>query len=154
VNFQLNLNSETVEHAYVVDPIRLEPTATVREAFRRMKERRTGAVLVCRDSVLVGIFTERDALRMMAVQADLDVPLEEHMVAGPVTLAEGDTVAKAIAKMSSGGYRRLPIVDAEGRPKGMLKTSGILRYLVEHFPTVIYTLPPAPHHATQNREGA
>ena len=154
MDFHLNLNTETVEHAYSTESINLEPSTSVREAFHGMKKVGTGAVLVCRDGVLVGIFTERDALRMMAKKADLDTPLETHMVANPVTLSEADTVGKAIAKMSSGGYRRLPIIDNEGHPRGVLKTSGILHYLVGHFPTVIYNLPPAPHHTTQQREGA
>jgi CBS domain-containing protein len=71
-----------------------------------------------------------------------------------VTILSSDTVGVAIAKMSSGGYRRLPLVDEENRPVGMLKVSGILRFLVEHFPKMVYTLPPSPHHRMQQREGA
>ena len=72
----------------------------------------------------------------------------------PVTLRGNDTVGKAIGLMSTGGFRRLPIVDGEGKIQGVLKVSGILHYLVEHFPKVVYTLPPAPHHKTVTREGA
>jgi hypothetical protein len=63
-------------------------------------------------------------------------------------------VGKAIGLMSAGGFRRLPIVDDQGKPVGLLKVSGILHYLVEHFPKVVYTLPPAPHHKMGEREGA
>jgi predicted transcriptional regulator len=154
VDFHLNLNTETVEHAYSAGSVNLAPDATVRDAFHRMKELNTGAVLICQDEKLVGIFTERDALHLMARKSDLDVPLADHMIANPVTLSEEDTVGTGIAKMSRGGYRRLPIVDGDGQPCGVLKTSGILRYLVEHFPAVIYTLPPTPHQTTQHREGA
>ena len=82
------------------------------------------------------------------------MPLKEHMAQDPVTLSEADTVGTAITKMACGGYRRLPIVDNAGHSAGLLKTSGILHYLVSHFPTVIYNLPPTPHHTTQTREGA
>ena len=44
--------------------------------------------------------------------------------------------------------------DEQNRPLGIVKVSGILRFLVEHFPKVVYTLPPKPHHITQEREGA
>jgi CBS domain-containing protein len=154
VDFHLNLHTETVDHAYIAEAINLEPTTTVREAFRRMKEARTGAVLIWSAGKLAGIFTERDALKLMATKADLDVPLKDHMAKNPVTLTESDTVGTAISKMSRGGYRRLPIVDQQGQSRGVLKTSGILHYLVGHFPTVIYNLPPTPHHSTQQREGA
>ena len=44
-------------------PLTLPPTATVREACKRMAERRVGAVLVTADDDhLVGIFTGRDAV--------------------------------------------------------------------------------------------
>jgi hypothetical protein len=36
----------------------------------------------------------------------------------------------------------------------MLKVAGILNYLVEHFPKVVYTLPPDPHYKPNDREGA
>jgi hypothetical protein len=56
--------------------------------------------------------------------------------------------------MSAGGYRRLPITDESGRTLGTVEAAGILTYLAEHFPRVVFTLPPAPHQATQTREGA
>ena len=90
----------------------------------------------------------------MASGADLGVPIDEVKVPNPVTVSSTDTVGKAISKMSVGGYRRLPIVDDQGRAVGILKVSGILRYLVEYFPEVVYTLPPGPHHRTKEREGA
>jgi CBS domain-containing protein len=76
------------------------------------------------------------------------------MVKNPVALRPTDTVAHAIGLMSAGGFRRLPIVAADGKVTGLLKVSSILRYLVEHFPKVVYTLPPEPHHKTGTREGA
>jgi CBS domain-containing protein len=154
VDFQLNLNSETVEHAFLFEPLCLSPETTVREALRQMSAGSRGASLVCRDGKLVGIFTERDALKMMAQGANFDVPLLEVMTRNPVVLSRLDSVGSAIAKMSRGGYRRLPIVDDDGRPLGLLKIEGILHYLVEHFPAVVYNLPPEPHHTTHSREGA
>ena len=76
------------------------------------------------------------------------------MARNPVVVSPEDSVGDAIAKMSRGGYRRLPIVDRDGVPTGVLSVRQILRYLVEHFPTAIYTLPPTPNEATKDREGA
>lgn len=154
MDFHLNLQSESVDQAGIAESIDLKPTDTVRDAFRKLKEARTGAVLVREDDQLVGIFTERDALRLMASKADLDIPLREKMAKDPVSLQPNDTVGTAIQKMSQGGYRRLPIVGDGDKGRGVLKVSGILHYLVSHFPTVIYNLPPAPKHSTQQREGA
>lgn len=154
VDFQLHLESETVEHCYPSKPLCASPDDTVRSVLRRLQQERTGAAMVCLENRLLGIFTERDALRLLADGASLDAPVSQHMVRDPVTLRSSDTVGQAIALMSTGGFRRLPIVDGDGKIQGVLKVSGILHYLVEHFPKVVYTLPPAPHHKTVTREGA
>ena len=154
MNFDVQLKSETVAHAHPAEAIVVDLSTSVSSVLRLMKEEQVGSVLICEGECLVGIFTERDALRLMASAADLDVPIEQEMVSDPVTVSADETVGKAITQMSKGGYRRLPIVDESCCPVGILKVSGILRYLVEHFPEVIYTLPPEPHHRTQHREGA
>jgi CBS domain-containing protein len=152
--FQLNLDSETLDRCDLVEPLCLTPTDTVGDAFRQMKDHNRGAVLVCDQQVVIGIFTERDALKLMAAGASFDGPLQQSMTANPVVLRARDTVGKAITLMAHGGYRRLPIVDDLGRPTGILTVQGIMHYLVEHFPAAIYNLPPVPHHSFQQREGA
>ena len=111
--------------------------------------------MVCEAAKIIGIFTERDALKMMAARASLDAPLRQCMTADPIVLRASDPVGKAISMMAQGGYRRLPIVDELGRPTGIITAEGIMHYLVEHFPSVIYNLPPEPHYyCAQQREGA
>lgn len=154
MDFQLDLETETVEHCYPSEPLCAAPTDSVRAVLRQLQQARTGVAMICAAERLVGIFTERDALRLLADGANLDAPVSSVMVEKPVTLRKADTVAHAIGLMSAGGFRRLPIVDDEGRVRGVLKVSGILHYLVEHFPKVVYTLPPEPHHKTVTREGA
>ena len=58
VDAQLNLNSETVAQCYPIEPLCLAPSTSVGEALRQMKERNHATVLVCRDQVLVGIYSE------------------------------------------------------------------------------------------------
>jgi CBS domain-containing protein len=154
VDFHLNLSTETVDQSYPSQPVCLPQSATVREAMERMNERNEAAVLICQDGKLVGIFTERDALKRMASGATCDTPITEVMTKQPAALSIHDTVGTAIAKLSQGGYRRLPIVDDQGRPTGILKMEGILHYLIEHFPSVIYNLPPEPHHVARETDGA
>jgi CBS domain-containing protein len=154
VDFQLHLETETVDHCYPARALCAAPEDSIRAVLRMLKEARTGAVMICAGGRLSGVFTERDALRVLADGASLDTPVSEAMVRNPVTLKRTDTVARAIGLMSAGGFRRLPIVDEQGQIQGVLKVSGILHYLVEHFPKVVYTLPPEPHHKTVTREGA
>ncbi len=154
MDFRLNLDRETVAQVNPSPPCCIDPETPVAQVLEEMKDRQRGTALVCRDGVLVGIFTERDALRLIAQEADLDVPVRCVMTSDPQVLPQSATVAEAIDLMAAGGYRRVPIVDGRGQPVGLVKTSGILHYLVDHFPQVIYNLPPHPDHTTQQREGA
>ena len=154
VDFQLHLETESVEHAHPAKPLCVAPEDSVRHVMRLLKQQATGAAMVCRDCKLLGVFTERDALKLLADGSDLDQQVAAVMIRDPVTLRTDDTVGKAIGLMAAGGFRRLPVVDGQGRISGVLKVSGIIRYLVDHFPKTVYTHPPAPHHKTVQREGA
>ncbi len=159
MDVELSLTTQLIDEAPIAEPLTVGPETPVRDVLRRLQELRTGSVLVCRDDRLVGIFTERDALQLMARacrdgSAVFDEPIETVMVSSPVTLTQQASIASAIRKMADGGYRRLPVVDGEGRPQGMLTVSGIVHFLVEHFPETVYNLPPDPKPAPQEREGA
>ncbi len=156
--FDQQLLREPLTMLPVQRPLTLAPDASVSEAMRAMQRKHTGCVIITGDgstrTQLEGIFTERDAVTLMADDADLDAPIEQVMTENPVALSAHDTVATAIAAMSTGGYRRLPIVDTSGRPTGFLQANSILHFLVDHFPATVYNLPPTPHHTTKSREGA
>jgi CBS domain-containing protein len=103
---------------------------------------------------LLGIFTERDALKWMAAGCPADIPITTTMSDSPVSLQPSETVGMAIQKMAMGGYRHLPILSTEGIPTSIATVTGIVHYLVEHFPDTIYNLPPTPNSGPSEREGA
>lgn len=154
MDFQLSLQSESVRSAYPDEPLATTPDATVADVMRLLRAQKTAAVLVCDGDKLVGIFTERDALRLMAEGANLGQPITQAMTTGAVTVGPKETVERAIELMASGGYRHLPIVDAEDAPVGVVGAAGIVHYLVEHFPETIYNLPPDSKGGATEREGA
>ncbi|HEY6563784.1 MAG TPA: CBS domain-containing protein [Pirellulaceae bacterium] len=154
MTFHLHLDSETLGRIRTSAVFDVAPHETLREVLQGMRTGRRASVLVCQDGRLLGIFTERDAVRLMADPQNLDKPIESLMTANPRTVNATETVGRAIELMSRGGYRRLPILDAEGKPSAMVKVSHVLHYLVQHFPKIIYNLPPKPHLKTQEREGA
>lgn len=154
VDFQLSLESEGVGSAYPDQPLAANADDSVGNVLQLLRAQRTGAVLICEGPKLVGIFTERDGLKMMASGDDLSRPVREVMSAPPVTIACTATVGEAIRKMSQGAYRHLPIVDKDQKPTGVLAVHGIVHYLVDHFPETVYNLPPDPSAAPKSREGA
>jgi CBS domain-containing protein len=154
LDFQLSLESEGVGSAYPDQPLAATADDTVGNVMQLLRAQRTGAVLICEGTKLVGIFTERDALKLMSSGANLSQPIREVMSSPPVTIASTATVGEAIRKMSEGAYRHLPIVDSEQKPTGVLAVHGIVHYLVDHFPETVYNLPPDPKAKSREREGA
>lgn len=154
VDFVHKLNADTVAEAMSAAPLCVEPHVSLHEVFAQLREHRAGGVIVCRQGRLAGIFTERDALKLMAAGASLDASIDSVMVANPVSVRSTDSLAKAIRAMSVGGYRRLPVVDDQNQPVGMVNVANIVHYLCQHFPQAVYNLPPEPQAAMQGREGA
>ena len=154
MDIEFKLSTDSVESAGPVCPLCVEPQQTLGEVFALLRCKRTTSVLICEEGILRGIFTERDALRLMYRGFDPDQPISEAMVADPVTIRPDASLGTAILRMSSGGYRRLPLVDSDGRVVGLLQVSGVLHYIVEQIPKTIYNLPPVTHPAMAEREGA
>jgi len=148
-----DLRNETVRQAGPLVPVCVQPDTPTRDVLIMLRDLGRGAILVCRNGVLRGIFTERDALQVLASEGSFDSPIDAYMTRDPVTVAESDSVETAIERMSSNRYRRLPMVDAEGRPTGLLDVSGIIHWLVDHFPKSVYNLPPVAKVGTAQREG-
>lgn len=156
MDFKLSLKSETIRSVYPEGPVAVEPETPIADAIRLMQVEKAAALLVCRGDALIGVFTERDVLRLLAEQADLSGPITEVMSDKPATITDEATVGEAIERMAEGGYRHLPIVSSI-RPTeatGMVDVRGVMRYLVEHFPSTIYNLPPQSARPSAEREGA
>ena len=132
------------------DPILISATSTVADAVKSMNDHHTGCVLVGKDGKLIGIFTERDVLTKDFFRADSHtVSVESVMTPKPETLEPDDSIAFALNKMSVGGYRHIPIVDA-GKPVGVLSVRDIVDFLVDLFPGDVFNLPPNPKNAITN----
>jgi CBS domain-containing protein len=150
-----NLKIESVSRLQPSPALQVGPSCTVAEVVELLRRHEVGCVLVCRDGKLIGIFTERDLVqRIVAPGKPLSLPVADVMTPHPAVVHDKDAIGNAVRRMEEGGYRHLPVVDAEGRPIGMLSVKRIVHYLVEHFPETVYNLPPDPDAVGQDREGA
>ena len=93
------------------DPLTMGPDATVAEACAAMHKRRVGAVLVVeKGDRLAGIFTGRDAVRVLAEGCDArHTKLRQVMTKGCVTLAPEQHAMDALRLLNDCGFRHLPI---------------------------------------------
>jgi CBS domain-containing protein len=150
-----NLKTESISRLHPTPPIHVAPEQTVAEAVALMRGQCVGCVLVSRDDQLVGIFTERDLMRrVLATGQPLSAQIAAVMTPDPVVIHDKQPIGAAIRLMEEGGYRHLPVVDADRRPLGVLSVKRIVHYLVEHFPATIYNLPPDPDAFPHEAEGA
>jgi CBS domain-containing protein len=113
-----------------------EPAETVAEAARRMLERRVGTLVIIDDAGKpVGLVTDRDlALRVVATGADpRATSVADVMTAKPKTVGEGTPIESALALMRSGAFRRLPVVNEDGKLVGIVSLDDVVGLLVEGF---------------------
>ena len=87
------MNREMAEIIRDQKPLTLSPAATVQEACKQMHHRKVGAILVTNEKgALVGIFTGRDAVRVLAQGKDsTTLPLRQVMTRKPACLPPGHT---------------------------------------------------------------
>ncbi len=135
--------------------VAVAPGDTVAEAIAVMQAEHVGSALVCESGRLVGMLTERHVLRKLAHgAAALNDHVDSCMIRDPQTVHPDDSVASAICKMQQDGHRRLPVIDWDGTPLGLLSMRRIMQFMAEHFPSAVYNLPPRPDQFATQREGA
>ncbi|MEM4656297.1 MAG: CBS domain-containing protein [Acidilobaceae archaeon] len=115
-------------------PVTLPPLATVEDAVKLMYRENIGSIIVTSpEGRVLGIFTEKDLVRVIGEGKPLSTKLGEVMTKDPTTVREEDTVVKAVTILSEKRIRHLPVVDSEGRIKGVVSVRDIVsiykRYL-------------------------
>jgi arabinose-5-phosphate isomerase len=90
--------------------------------------RRSGALLLVDASGrLSGLITDGDVRRLvLRDRAALDRPAREVMTRGPRTLLDAALVRDAVAMIREHRQDEIPIVDAEGRPVGLLDVQDLI----------------------------
>jgi CBS domain-containing protein len=127
----VTMGSMPVVDVMSIRTITVSPRETSRVAILRMLEENVGAVAVCDGPRLVGIFTERDVLRLAGEGADLDnVLVEDVMTRSVVSISPDDDIAAAAELMGERRIRHVPVVQ-DGNLLGMIGIRDVLGTLVE-----------------------
>ncbi len=155
MNLRDSLFQDAVQALRVLEPVSIGPDGSVGDAIALMRTRGEGCVIVEEHGKPVGILTERDILiRVLPETADLRTPIVDVMTSPPQLIREGLSVAEVIRTMHVGGFRHMPVVDGSGYLRGVVSVKRIVEYLVEHFPSTVFNLPPEPFQRLSTREGA
>jgi len=115
-------------------PVTVSAHSSLREAVQTLVRHHIGCLLVEEEGKVAGIFTERDVLnRVLPNQNDLDRPVSDVMTPTPQTISMTDSIAYAMHEMAMGGYRHLPIADADGTAAGIISARDLVRFLANRF---------------------
>jgi IMP dehydrogenase len=111
------------ESGMIVEPVTLQPGALVADALELMSRYKISGIPVTDESgVLVGILTNRD----LRFQSDATQPVSAVMTSRDlVTAPVGTTLDEANAILHRHRIEKLPIVDADGRLKGLITVKDI-----------------------------
>jgi IMP dehydrogenase len=111
------------EAGMIVEPVTLPPSALVREALELMAHYKVSGVPITDESgVLVGILTNRD----LRFEDDVEQPVSALMTArNLVTAPAGTTLAEAEDILHRHKIEKLPVVDADGRLRGLITVKDI-----------------------------
>ena len=113
------------ESGMIVDPVTLPPSATLQDAEDLMaKFHISGVPIIDENHRLVGILTNRD-IRFVELD-DLRRPVSEFMTSrNLVTATVGTTLDQARRTLHEHRIEKLPLVDNEGRLKGLITVKDI-----------------------------
>lgn len=95
-------------------------------AARRLVEEEVGALVVFGSRGVRGIISERDIVRAIYDDVDLDaVEVDEYMTEAPVSISQDSSMRRAVEKMDEYSIRHLVVLE-DGDPVGILSVRDVL----------------------------
>ena len=121
--------------------VAIRPQDTVLDAVKLMATENIGAAIVMNGDKLVGIFSERDYTRKVALQGrnSRDTPVADIMTSQVISVPPGTGTRDCMALMSQNRFRHLPVVD-NGRVLGMISIRDIMDDIIADHETTISQL--------------
>jgi CBS domain-containing protein len=119
----------------------IDADASVHQAVQRMVEENIGSLMVTDGREIVGIITERDYLRRVALEGrtDRETRVREIMSSPLICVSPDTTVDECMALMTDHRVRHLPVADEE-RIVGLVSIGDVVKHTVERQAVEIETL--------------
>ena len=116
-----------VKHIMIEDVVTAKPNITVKDAVRTLREKHVGSIVITdNNEKCIGIFTERDAIRIIASDVPLDTPIEQVMTINVATIGIEASLEEARRLIVSRGIRHLPVVDSKGELVGLFSVRKLI----------------------------
>lgn len=109
----------------------ITPETTVIEALQILAEKRIGALLVLQGDEILGVVSERDFVRRIAVEkfCELEKPASEVMTCDVVTIGPEEDIEDCMQVMTEEHIRHLPVVD-DGKLIGLVSIGDVVKAMI------------------------
>jgi CBS domain-containing protein len=116
-------------------------TSTVFDALRTMADKNVGALLVIDEGRLVGIVSERDYARKVALKgkSSKDTLVKEIMTEKVVYIRPDESIEECMALMTEKHFRHLPVID-NGTLIGVISIGDVVRTVISEQKFIIAQL--------------
>ncbi len=108
------------------------PDTTVFDAIRLMAEKNIGALPVLAGERLVGVFTERDYTRKVALmgKTSKDTRVREVIAREVLTVSPRDSVEDCMRLMTENRVRHLPVIEAGTNLVGIVSIGDLVNWII------------------------
>jgi CBS domain-containing protein len=119
----------------------IDPNVTVFDALKLMADYGIGALLVLQNAKPVGLFSERDYARKLALRGlrSRETPVSAVMSSPVITISPDASVQEGMQMMTSKFVRHLPVVDSSG-VLGMVSIGDLVKAVIYDQQTLIEQL--------------
>lgn len=110
----------------------ISPDATVYEAVRLMADKGVGALVVVEDARLVGVISERDYAREIALKdrSSKATLVRDVMTRRVLYVRPEQRLEECMALMTERQLRHLPVIDDNERLIGVISIRDVVKYLI------------------------
>jgi CBS domain-containing protein len=117
------------------DVLTITSDASVGEAVRRLADRNVGAIVVVEGETAVGVLSERDVVRQLAVHPDvLDLAVGEVMTSPVASCGLDATTDELMHVMTERRIRHIPVID-DGRLVGIVSIGDVVKHRIDELAT-------------------
>ncbi|HEY8037452.1 MAG TPA: EAL domain-containing protein [Methylobacter sp.] len=104
------------------------PNETMHDAAVKMAERNCSAILIAVDDEIIGIWTERDVLKLDFSSPDArSTPVSEGMSSPVICVNENVSLEEVSLKFKKDGVRHYVVIDDHGKQKGIISQTDVIK---------------------------
>jgi CBS domain-containing protein len=111
--------------------VTIGPDTSLRHAAKAMTDRSVGCAIVVGNEAVAGIITERDILRAVSKEQDVDqTKVSEVMTRDVVSGSPGWDLLRAVKTMTDGGFRHLLVLEMDD-PVGIVSLRDLMDVMAD-----------------------